>query len=413
MITGANLSEDYFTDRQDRCYIIQDCQPLADYFDDLISILTDVSFNLNDFGDLEMLPRYATPYKETKKFKNQMSHHLRYFRFSNRTHIMKGEDLAMDDFFQGKEEQINEEVELLEAPIQSREGPKRTTRSSENEDKNVLGNMFKPGQSRAFDKEEQLLIESGSLDMDDGYFMQRIEKNIKKSKESQKLEDLPSGPVYIFPTLQFPVTGLHEDEACFHSLLKHFTDPANNMSKLRMATGYLNLQKKFRDVLNEPGMPETDILTSSPRANSFYKAGRFKKHIPALYRLNAVELLKSNRKSGNINVYEYADGDWTFHAKGAWIYEKAEEGQEPLPAMTIIGSSNFSRRSNRLDTEAQLYIAPSPQCKEFPMRMKMECDHLFGHAEKMTAESLLDKENKQQRITWKDRLIKKLFGFAL
>ena len=70
MITGANLSEDYFNDRQDRCYIIQDCQPLADYFDDLISILTDVSFNLNDFGDLEMLPRYATPYKETKKFKN-------------------------------------------------------------------------------------------------------------------------------------------------------------------------------------------------------------------------------------------------------------------------------------------------------------------------------------------------------
>jgi CDP-diacylglycerol---glycerol-3-phosphate 3-phosphatidyltransferase len=38
IITGANLSEDYFTDRQDRCYIIQDCEPLANYFEDLISL---------------------------------------------------------------------------------------------------------------------------------------------------------------------------------------------------------------------------------------------------------------------------------------------------------------------------------------------------------------------------------------
>jgi hypothetical protein len=52
LITGANLSEDYFTDRQDRCYIIQNCEPLADYFDDLISILTDVSFYIDDNGDL-------------------------------------------------------------------------------------------------------------------------------------------------------------------------------------------------------------------------------------------------------------------------------------------------------------------------------------------------------------------------
>lgn len=44
MITGANLSEDYFTDRQDRCMVIQDCEPLADWFDDLIQILSDCSY---------------------------------------------------------------------------------------------------------------------------------------------------------------------------------------------------------------------------------------------------------------------------------------------------------------------------------------------------------------------------------
>lgn len=62
LITGANLSEDYFTDRQDRCFLIQDCEPLANYFDDLISILSDVSFNIDDDGQLKMLPNYSIPY---------------------------------------------------------------------------------------------------------------------------------------------------------------------------------------------------------------------------------------------------------------------------------------------------------------------------------------------------------------
>ena len=70
LITGANLSEDYFTDRQDRCMIIQDCPPLADYFEDLLQVLSDVSFNIDDHGDLVMLPHYAIPYKSPNKFKN-------------------------------------------------------------------------------------------------------------------------------------------------------------------------------------------------------------------------------------------------------------------------------------------------------------------------------------------------------
>jgi CDP-diacylglycerol--glycerol-3-phosphate 3-phosphatidyltransferase len=48
LITGANLSEDYFTDRQDRYMVIQDCEPLADWFDDLLAMLTDCSLNLTD-----------------------------------------------------------------------------------------------------------------------------------------------------------------------------------------------------------------------------------------------------------------------------------------------------------------------------------------------------------------------------
>ena len=142
--------------------------------------------------------------------------------------------------------------------------------------------------------------------------------------------------------------GFREDETTFTSLLKYFQNKENNLESIKLATGYLNLQKEYINELNNlPSDTSVDILTSSPKANGFYKAGRFKKYIPGLYRLNAIDLLKSN-KNANLNVHEYTNGDWTYHAKGAWIYEKDENKG---PVMTVIGSSNFSNRSNRKDTE--------------------------------------------------------------
>ena len=54
--------------------------------------------------------------------------------------------------------------------------------------------------------------------------------------------------------------------------------------------------------------------------------------------------------------------------------------------MTVIGSSNYSYRSNRRDTEAQLYIVS--ECDDFKRRMHDECEHLFKHSTKMSIETV-------------------------
>ena len=112
--------------------------------------------------------------------------------------------------------------------------------------------------------------------------------------------------------------------------------------------------------LNKNPNLKTDLLTSSPRANGFYKGGFLKKYIPGMYRVNELKILNRNKKNGNIRIFEYENGEWTYHAKGAWFYEKDDPEK---PAMTVIGSSNYSYRSNRRDTEFQLYIASD--CDEF------------------------------------------------
>jgi CDP-diacylglycerol--glycerol-3-phosphate 3-phosphatidyltransferase len=115
-----------------------------------------------------------------------------------------------------------------------------------------------------------------------------------------------------------------EDEELFIDLLKFYKNPESNLHKIRLATGYLNLQREFRDILVKNANLKTDILTSSPRANGFYKAGRFKKYIPGMYRVNELSILKEVKRKGtnHINIYEYENGEWTYHAKGAWVYEK-------------------------------------------------------------------------------------------
>mmetsp|Transcript_9683 Transcript_9683/g.8530 ORF Transcript_9683/g.8530 Transcript_9683/m.8530 type:complete len:89 (-) Transcript_9683:66-332(-) len=77
----------------------------------------------------------------------------------------------------------------------------------------------------------------------------------------------------------------------------------------------------------------------------------FKKWIPYLYREYEKKLLQKAKNNDKIKLFEYKRENWTYHAKGAWIYEKGDK-----PNMTVIGSSNYSHRSNRRDLESQLYI---------------------------------------------------------
>ena len=96
---------------------------------------------------------------------------------------------------------------------------------------------------------------------------------------------------------------------------------------MRLATGYLNLQKEFtEEILKTKSNGQVQILTSSPRANGFYKGGFVKKYIPGMYRANEEKLLKQV-KGDSVHMFEYQNGDWTFHGKGAWLYEGNSESQ--------------------------------------------------------------------------------------
>lgn len=59
----ANLSHDYFTNRQDRYVLVKNCGQLADFFDGLIDILSDMSLQLHESNRTTFPKRSYHPYE--------------------------------------------------------------------------------------------------------------------------------------------------------------------------------------------------------------------------------------------------------------------------------------------------------------------------------------------------------------
>ncbi|CAJ0590496.1 unnamed protein product [Cylicocyclus nassatus] len=64
LLSGANLSDSYFTNRQDRYVVFEDCKELADFFHDIIDAVGDCSFMLKEDGSIELNPNCTVhPYE--------------------------------------------------------------------------------------------------------------------------------------------------------------------------------------------------------------------------------------------------------------------------------------------------------------------------------------------------------------
>jgi len=72
---------------------------------------------------------------------------------------------------------------------------------------------------------------------------------VNREKQQREGSKLPGGKVYLFPTLQFNVVGLREDEETFLKVLDSFREDSGSLASLRMATGYLNLQDEFSQAM--------------------------------------------------------------------------------------------------------------------------------------------------------------------
>ncbi|XP_048466714.1 CDP-diacylglycerol--glycerol-3-phosphate 3-phosphatidyltransferase, mitochondrial isoform X1 [Rhincodon typus] len=67
IVSGANLSDSYFTNRQDRYVLLQDCHEIADFFEDLVNAVSDISLQLQQNDTADVKPGMIHPFTGSRK----------------------------------------------------------------------------------------------------------------------------------------------------------------------------------------------------------------------------------------------------------------------------------------------------------------------------------------------------------
>ncbi|KAI5365474.1 putative phospholipase D/Transphosphatidylase, CDP-alcohol phosphatidyltransferase class-II family [Septoria linicola] len=132
-------------------------------------------------------------------------------------------------------------------------------------------------------------------------------------------------------------------------------------SKWTFTAGYFNMTPEVRELLLKTRPASGTVVAASPWANGFYGSKGVSGMLPAAYSLLGRRFLDAVSKAGlskQIAVKEWrkgtvnTPGGWTYHAKGIWVTLPNEQD----PSISLIGSSNYTKRSYSLDIEANTLI---------------------------------------------------------
>ncbi|KAK2820584.1 hypothetical protein Q5P01_023543 [Channa striata] len=108
IISGANLSDSYFTNRQDRYVLLENCREVADFFSDLVEAVGDVSMQLQPDDSVTMLEGMVHPYKGNRQEFSAVAR-KRIMEVMNAAHVRqqllnRSEDCEEEGMSEGEED---------------------------------------------------------------------------------------------------------------------------------------------------------------------------------------------------------------------------------------------------------------------------------------------------------------------
>ncbi|KAJ4444394.1 hypothetical protein ANN_06186 [Periplaneta americana] len=341
----ANLSNDYFTNRQDRYVLIEDCGPLADFYDGLVSRVSEFSLQLDQGDQVHLHSSWKYhPYKGKKgEFKSAAKDRVWSYISSTMT---QQQNHGISDAPQSGRPSTSEETIMYQYP----------------ESNSRQGNFF--------DNEDAL-----QTWLDDFFH----------SKPADFFRC--TGDTWIFPLVEMGQLGLHQDSC----VTKKMFETALPGSIIHLATGYFNLTQEYTISIINHSAASFNILMAHPTANGFLGAQGPAGGIPAAYTLLASAFFKQHQISGQeqrIQMAEFQKKGWTYHAKGLWYTLPSQN----LPILTLVGSPNFGNRSVCRDLETQIAIVTkNPKLQQ---NLLEERERLYASSTPFTSETLSQPDRK-------------------
>lgn len=340
ILSGANLSNDYFTNRQDRYHLFSS-KDVTEYFSNLQDAISSLSF-------------LVKPSKAAAGFE-----------------MVWPEDNAAPSPLEDPKQFVKESTSLLAGLISPKTAPLTAHDNTPPEERDTSVYMLA--------QFSQLLAPDTST-------------------------ELPA-VTHVLKTLSLP-------------------NYAN--SSWTFTAGYFNPAPSLTQLLLSTQSRNNTVITASPFANGFYQSPGVSGLLPDAYTLLARRFVRAvaahphhHRPHGEEEgvtttvLREWRrgtvgqPGGWTYHAKGLWV---TLPGQRD-PAISLIGSSNYTKRSYSLDLEANALIVTENE--GLRQRLGEEQRWLGEHASVVTKDDFAKVE---RRVGMKVRvamMIVQLLGGAL
>ncbi|KAI9749453.1 MAG: CDP-diacylglycerol--glycerol-3-phosphate 3-phosphatidyltransferase [Lichina confinis] len=221
---------------------------------------------------------------------------------------------------------------------------------------------------------------------------------IKPSAASQS-HAAPTSDTTIYPLAQFTPLLRPDTSTEYPGLTTVLQTLSTGFPGCRwtFTAGYFNIQPALKSLLLASGCERGTVVTASPWANGFYGSKGISSLLPPAYSLLARRFLDSVRRAGRedeIELREWRRGTigepdgWTYHAKGLWVTAPGEDH----PSITLVGSSNYTKRSYSLDLEMNLLVLTRDS--DLQRRLAQEQHWLQEHARTVTIDDFSTPERR-------------------
>lgn len=342
ILSGANLSDDYFTNRLDRYHLFKS-KELADFYHDVHKAVSEISFDL-------------VPSDE----------HSAGFELQSPTYRGLPDPVWHPQRFQRHAKQ------LLEPLIHQRARQK------------IFPLKFEDGKTFVYPLAQFDIL----LGRPRNEFVLNYELARYTSTEK--------------PVLTRLLTSMAEQEALRNA-------------RWTFTAGYFNIDPEICEHLLE-ATPESrelvqkgdslekpcTVITASPWANGFYGSPGISGMLPPAYTLLSRRFLRQVAKEGKEDVVQLKEwrkgtvgqpGGFTYHAKGIWVTLPPQNNslgkieEEAGPSVTLVGSSNYTKRSYSLDLEIGALVVTADE--ELKRKLKAEVEWLEKDATVTTQDDLM------------------------
>jgi CDP-diacylglycerol--glycerol-3-phosphate 3-phosphatidyltransferase len=192
------------------------------------------------------------------------------------------------------------------------------------------------------------------------------------------------------------------------NILSTLSSPLFRNSTWTFTAGYFNPLPPLTTLLLSTSSRRGTVLTASPHANGFFNSPGVSGLLPSAYTLLSRRFLErvenshsspSNPSGANFSgdgivLKEWRrgtvgePGGWTYHAKGLWVSLDGERGS----SVSVVGSSNYTKRSYSLDLETGVAIVTADE--GLRARLGEERDGLLEYGTRMGMDDFVKVERR-------------------